>query len=623
MGPHERSPVTTLLEEVLERHRGDVDGDVASYIPELAVADPDRFAIALVTVDGARYEAGDSLDAFTIQSISKPFVFGAALEELGEEAVRARVGVEPTGDAFNSITLDPVRGTPSNPMVNAGAITCSGLVAERFPEDPTAHLLHVLSGYAGRDLVVDVDVSASESATGHRNRAIAHLLRGAEVLGVEPEAALSAYFDQCSVLVDCRDLAAMAATLANGGVNPLTGQRVASGATVRSVLSVMATCGMYDGAGEWLYEIGLPAKSGVAGGIIAVQPGQFGIAVFSPRLDRHGNSHRGVGVCEDLSTELELHVVQSGAHPPSPIRSAYTLADAGSKRVRGSVERSTLGQVGGTALAVEVQGELTFAAAEIVTRRLCDAGPSLEIAIVDLRRVSSVRRPAVELLRSLAARYDEHGTLMALSGAERHPEMFEPGPGSAVPPYVTFEELDAALEWAEDLVLRREGRRDGTVEGEGSDAELSEVIERVELHEHPVLAGLAAADLAAVVGLLEARNYEAGDAVFACGEPALEMLLLVQGRVSTLVPRSDGTSRRLASFGSGSLVGELALLGNEPRMVDVRADTDLECHALSIEAMSALSELRPEVRVVLLGNLLRIVSTLTDKLRDELALLAD
>ncbi|MDQ2677398.1 MAG: glutaminase A, partial [Actinomycetota bacterium] len=315
MGSHDRSPVTALLEGVLERHADDLDGEVASYIPELAAADPDRFAVALVTVDGARYEAGDAIETFTIQSISKPFVFGAALEQVGEAAVRDRVGVEPTGDAFNSITLDPVRGTPSNPMVNAGAITCSGLIAEHHPDDPTGHLVSTMSAYAGRPLVVDHEVAASESATGHRNRAIAHLLRGAEVLKVDPEVALRTYFDQCSVLVDCRDLAAMAATLANGGVNPLTGEQVASGATVRSVLSVMATCGMYDGAGEWLYEIGLPAKSGVAGGIIAVQPGQFGIAVFSPRLDRHGNSARGVQVCEDLSTELDLHVVQSGAHP--------------------------------------------------------------------------------------------------------------------------------------------------------------------------------------------------------------------------------------------------------------------------------------------------------------------
>ena len=610
MGSHDRTPVTALLERVLDRHADHVDGAVASYIPELAAADPDRFAVALVTVDGARYEAGDVIETFTIQSISKPFVFGAALEEAGEASVRARVGVEPTGDAFNSITLDPVRGTPSNPMVNAGAITCSGLIAEHHADDPTGHVVSMMSAYAGRPLVVDSEVAASESATGHRNRAIAHLLRGADVLKVDPEVALRTYFDQCSVLVDCRDLASMAATLANGGVNPMTGQRVASGATVRSVLSVMATCGMYDGAGEWLYEIGLPAKSGVAGGIIAVQPGQFGIAVFSPRLDRHGNSARGVQVFEDLSTELDLHVVQSGAHPPSPIRSAYTLADASSKRVRLPEQRSILSQAGGGALVVEVQGEVTFAAAEIVTRRLCDAGEALQIAVVDLSRVDHVRSPAVELLRSLALHYEKLGTVVALSGAERHPAMFEPGPGNAVPPFVTFEELDAALEWAEDRVLQHEG----------DDVDRDE---RVELRDHPFLAGLDEPDLDVVVGLLEQRRYEAGDLVMRAGSPAEEMLLLNAGRVSSLVPRADGTDRRLASFGSGSLVGELALLGNEPRMVNVYADTDLECHALTVDAIVALGALRPEARIVLFANMLRIVSSLADKLRDELALLGE
>ncbi|MDQ2677902.1 MAG: cyclic nucleotide-binding domain-containing protein, partial [Actinomycetota bacterium] len=302
--------------------------------------------------------------------------------------------------------------------------------------------------------------------------------------------------------------------------------------------------------------------------------------------------------------------VQSGAHPPSPIRSVYTLADASSKRVRLPEQRALLAQRGGVALVVEVQGDLTFAAAEIVTRRLCDAGEALQVAVVDLCRVDHVRSPAVELLRSLALRYEESGTVVALSGAERHPEMFEPGPGIAVPPYVTFEELDAALEWAEDLVLQREG-----VDGDRD--------VRVELCDHPFLAGLDQADLDVVVGLLEARRYDAGELIMQAGAPAEEMLLLSAGRVSSLVPRADGTERRLASFGSGSLVGELALLGDEPRMVNVYADTDLECHALTVDGIVALGALRPEARVVLFANMLRIVSSLADKLRDELALLGE
>ena len=188
--------------------------------------------------------------------------------------------------------------------------------------------------------------------------------------------------------------------------------------------------------------------------------------------------------------------------------------------------------------------------------------------------------------------------------------MFEPGPGIPVPPYVTFEDLDAALEWAEDLVLEREGD-DGDRD------------ERVELRDHPFLAGLEDSDQQVVVDLLEPRRYEAGDLVMQAGTPADEMFLLTEGRVSSLVPRADGTSRRLASFGGGSLVGELALLGNEPRMVDVRADTDLECHALTVDAIVALGALRPEARITLFANMLWIVSSLADTLRDELALLGE
>ena len=194
--------------------------------------------------------------------------------------------MEPTGEAFNSISLDPATGKPLNPMINAGAITAAGLVAERHGEMAESELLSAYGRHAGRTLSVDDTVYASESGTAHRNRAIAHLLFGAGAVRVEPEAALDLYLRQCSVLVDMRDLAVMAATLANGGVNPVTGERAAAADTVTKVLTVMTTCGMYDAAGQWLYDVGLPAKSGVGGGIIAVLPGRLGIAVFSPAAGR-------------------------------------------------------------------------------------------------------------------------------------------------------------------------------------------------------------------------------------------------------------------------------------------------------------------------------------------------
>ena len=303
--------MSAYLDSLRARHAGLAGGSVADYIPELAHADPALFGICLATVDGAVYEAGDTRAPFTIQSISKPLTYGIALERLGEARVHDRIGVEPSGDAFNEISLTPGSGIPFNPMINAGAIACAGLVAEAA-RDPLALVLGSYSAYAGRPLEIDQAVFESERETGHRNRAIAHLLRNFDVISDAPDRALDLYFSQCSVSVDCRDLATIAATIANGGVNPATGERAVSESVVRQMLSVMTTCGMYDSAGEWLMSVGLPAKSGVSGGILAVLPGRLGIAVYSPRVDSRGNSVRGVAVCRDLSRDLALHLVRAG-----------------------------------------------------------------------------------------------------------------------------------------------------------------------------------------------------------------------------------------------------------------------------------------------------------------------
>ena len=602
------------LQTLHQRHLSCDDGEVATYIPELGNADPSWFGICLVTVDGTVYEAGDTRLPFTIQSTSKPFTFGLALEELGDEVVRSRIGVEPTGDAFNSITLAPGTGMPLNPMVNAGAITAAGLVVERHPREAVERLLANLSNYAGRELVVDEAVARSERGTGHRNRAIGHLLRASGAVRGDPEAAVDAYFEQCSTEVDCRDVATMAATLANGGRNPITGERAASTATVRSMLSVMITCGMYNGAGEWLYEVGLPAKSGVSGNILAVQPGQFGIAVYSPPLDPHGNSVRGVRVCEDVSRELALHVVQSGRRPPSPIRQAYTLADVGSTRVRRESDRLRLANDGGIVLVLELQGELTFAAAELITRRLTDAGSSLRVAILDLRRVRGVQVPVVSLLRDMAAQLSTAGGVLALAGASEHAALTGSaavtGSASGEPSqFLEFPELDLALEWAEDELLAE-------LRSEPTD-------EVVELEDHELLRGVEGHELEFVCDLMQERTYAAGERIFGRGDEADELLLVRSGRASVSVLDSDGRHRRVASLGGGALLGEMALINAEPRGADVDAATDLTGHVLSVEAIEQLVLLRPEVRAKLLGNVLRIVSRRADKMRDELAHLID
>jgi glutaminase len=302
------SPLQQYLEDLYHAYAPLRDGAVADYIPELASADPRWFAICIATVDGQIFQVGDYAQPFTIQSVSKPFMYGLALQDHGRAHILTKIGVEPTGDAFNAIILDERSKRPYNPMVNAGAIATASLIAGADPTERLKRVLGMARRYAGRDLQIDAAVFTSERTTGHRNRAIAHLMRNFEMIGPDIDAALDLYFQQCSLLVTCRDLAVMAATLANGGVNPLSGDQALEGGYVKDVLSVMSTCGMYDFSGEWAYQVGLPAKSGVGGGIIAVAPGRMGIGVFSPLLDARGNSVRGVRVCADLSERFGLHL---------------------------------------------------------------------------------------------------------------------------------------------------------------------------------------------------------------------------------------------------------------------------------------------------------------------------
>ncbi|MTJ10916.1 glutaminase A [Anabaena sp. UHCC 0204] len=297
-----------ILKELHSQYKSLKEGVVANYIPELAKVNPDLFSICIVTTDGQIYEVGDFQQLFTIQSISKVFVYGQALADHGRDYLLTRVGVEPTGDAFNAIILDEQSKRPYNPMVNAGAIATTSLIKGKGATERLNRLLEMYRRYIGKDIFVDISVFTSERSTGHRNRANAHLMLNFGMIDQNIEESLDLYFQQCSVMVNCRDLAVMAATLANKGINPITQEQAVDTCYIKDILSVMYTCGMYNFAGEWAYKVGIPAKSGVSGGIIAVVPGQMGIGVFSPLLDTRGNSVRGVKVCEELSQRLGLHL---------------------------------------------------------------------------------------------------------------------------------------------------------------------------------------------------------------------------------------------------------------------------------------------------------------------------
>jgi glutaminase len=303
----EKHELQVVIEELHERYASLNDGQVATYIPELGKANPDHFGIALVSSDGQAFTTGDCDVPFTIQSISKPFTFGLAIEAYGADRVARHVGVEPSGDAFNAIELQNGTNRPFNPMVNSGAITITALLHAKYGDETFDLILERLGQAAGHPLDVDEAVFESERRTGHRNRAIAHLLLNFGLVHDQAEQALDVYFRQCAILVTCRDLATMGATLSNMGQHPTTNDPVYDLKSTRAMLAIMFTCGMYDYSGEWAYRVGVPAKSGVAGGVLAVVNRQLGIATYSPRLDVRGNSTRGIEVCAEMAARFGLH----------------------------------------------------------------------------------------------------------------------------------------------------------------------------------------------------------------------------------------------------------------------------------------------------------------------------
>ncbi|GAA2116982.1 glutaminase [Actinomadura alba] len=412
-----RSVIPDYLTEALGDVEPDTSGEPAGYIPELAAADPERLGAVFATVDGEVYGAGDIDTEFTIQSISKPFTYALALADRGFDPVLAKVGVEPSGEAFNQISLESDTGRPLNPMINAGAITAHSLAGseDMNPAERVERVVHGLSAFAGRRLKIDEAVCASEMEHAHRNLAIAHMLRSHSILTEDPRAVVDGYTRQCSVLVTARDLAMMAATLANRGVNPLSGEQVIREPVVRQVLSVMFTCGMYDAAGDWATQVGIPAKSGVAGGLIGALPGQIGIATFSPRLDPHGNSVRGVSLFERFSSDMGLHVMEVPAAARAVVRSNHVVG-SGPNAIR----------------VLQLQGGIGFAGAERIVRETVDTAPSEVRVALDLTMVYSIDDVARRMLLEVARRLTLDGHEVYLVDPESIMPDPDPGDGGRV-----------------------------------------------------------------------------------------------------------------------------------------------------------------------------------------------
>jgi glutaminase len=306
-GPPQPS-IQAVLDAAYERYRGVRDGKNADYIPALAQVDPNLFGIALVTADGRVYTAGDARTEVSIQSISKVFTMAQVLREQGPDAIEQTIGVDATGMRFNSIVsvefAQKTGAAEMNPLVNPGAITATSMVQGRSADEVWAKIIGIHNEFAGRPLNVLQDVYRSESETNQRNQAIGALMLAYGYIKTNPQQAVDLYTRACSIGVNARDLAVMAATLAFAGKNPVTSRQVLDPGLVPEVLAVMATAGLYDDSGKWLYHTGLPAKSGVGGGIIAVAPGKFGIAVISPPLDEAGNSVRAQRAITEISNAL-------------------------------------------------------------------------------------------------------------------------------------------------------------------------------------------------------------------------------------------------------------------------------------------------------------------------------
>lgn len=589
-----RSPILTSLADLHRELSSLKDGQVATYIPELAKANPDWFGICLATPNGSVYEVGDTSIPFTIQSISKPFVYGIALEDNGRASVLNKVGVEPTGDAFNSISLEPGSGRPRNPMINAGAIATTGLVAASSAKHRAQRIQEALGRYAGRDLGFDEAVYRSENETGHRNRAIGHMLRNFEILESDPTAVVETYFRQCSISVTCRDLGLMAATLANRGIHPLTGKQALRGEYVESVLSVMETCGMYDSAGRWVYEIGMPAKSGVAGGIIAVLPGQVGIGVFSPPLDAQGNSVRGIQTCRDLSRYLDLHLLNRPSIGPIAIRRRLAGTQFGSNRVRSPRERAQLRQHGDALQLYQLQGQLTFPTTEVVLRDILERLDTLRHALFDFKRVLSIDESSCYLFHQLLLRFSELGVTTTFTHSTHLPLLaryLRRKFGDATPPWFrTVPDNDRALEICENAILGLEPTdpTSAPVQDPGG---------------FELLQGLPAPHLERVRSQLEHRPFRNGDTLVQVGAAADELFLLAEGRVSVLLDGPPGTQSRLATFSPGMHFGEMALLDRAPRSARVVAETDGLCLVLSRQAFEQLGRDHPDVLLPILQNL--------------------
>lgn len=580
------SPIMTYLRELHAEISAERGGTPYTVAPAGTVIDPDDFGICLATVDGYVYEVGTTDQEFTLQSISKPFSYGLALADLGHEAVDAKVDVEPSGDPFNEISLAEGSGRPANAMINAGALAVAGMIKGSGGKSAINRIVDLYSDCAGRPLRSSPSVFATEMRHSDRNHALAYLLSSFGIIEERPTAALKTYLRQCAVQVTCRDLSIMAATLANAGTNPVTGKEAMGIAEVERILSVMMTSGMYDDAGAWASNVGMPAKSGVGGGTLAVLPGQAGLAVFSPPLDAHGGSVRGILTSQRLSQEMEMHFVRSARAGRSAIRASHDITELPSGIRRNDEAAVVLARHGHRARLIELNGDLLFAGTESVLRGISDLEDAVEIVVLDLRRLDEVgavaRRMLARMQQALAA---AGRMLLTIDPEDRLTGTFD----ERVP---VFDTRSAAVEHTENLLIGRYGRA-------------LDLAASVPVTASPALAGLDPEDVLRLAARMEPRHHDDGDIVRRVGQRFGGVHFIVSGKINTIATDPDGKRVRLSTLGAGMTFGELALGSEDRQETTEKAQGPVELMVLGPEAIEQLEAEEPRLAVQLWRALTR------------------
>jgi glutaminase len=580
------------------REKEHIDGVLANYIPELSKVNPKNFGMALTTVDGHQYSYGSTNIPFTLQSVSKPFVYGMAIQAHGVEKVLEKISVEPSGDAFNSISLYPDSGKPFNPMINAGAITATSMLWQKYNSSTYDQIIQTLSLYAGSQLCLDESVYKSESDTGYRNRAIAHLLRNFNILEAEVDEPLDVYFKQCSINVNCNQLSIMGATLASNGTNPITGKRVLLAKYIPQVLSVMATCGMYDFSGEWIYNVGLPAKSGVGGGLVAVLPGQLAIAVYSPLLDVKGNSVMGVDICKRIAERFSLHLYKAPRHIRQVVRRQTTLSATRSKYKRDAKAEQLLVEYGSEVHIMELQGELYFSTCELFMRKI---SPHCRILLVSLQKCITLDEGALSLFLHLNDSFQQNGRTLFLTDFS-HLEAVS-ALKLTMPLMLKFDQLDDALVQLESCLL--------------SERRYQPKREPIPLKEQQLLKGLTNTELQLLKNYLTPERYRKGTFVIKKGSPAEKLFFLESGQVS-IQDTVEDRSFTLAIINAGNSFGEMALLDKQRRSAHVVAQSDITCLIIRFKILEKTKELAA-IKVKILMNLGASLSSRLRSANKELA----